>query len=245
VDDWKLEPARDLGLPPLERHRSARRESGLPESVLRLGWCCLLRGVFRTWNRLEVRGREHVPAEPPFVLVANHASHLDALVLASVLPLRLRDRIFPLAAHDVFFEKQAVAAFAASVLNALPVRRRASRFGLAEFRERLAGEGCVYLLFPEGGRSRDGSMKPFKSGVGQLVAGVPVPVVPCHLDGTLAALPPGQWLLRPARLTLRVGRPLTFAETPNERSGWDRIASQLEAAVKELVLAQPLVSSRG
>jgi len=239
VEDWKLEPAHDHGLVPLERYRSLRREGGLPESLLRLGWWSILRGTFRVWNRLSVSGQEHLPAQPSFVLVANHASHLDALVLGSMLPLRLRDRVFPLAAHDVFFERQATAAFASAVFNALPVKRRATRVGLTPLRERLLAEPSVYILFPEGGRTRDGAMMPFKSGIGQLVAGTSVPVLPCHLDGTFAALPAGQWLLRPRRITARIGAPLVFDNIANDRSGWDAIAGRLEEEVKQLAVRSP------
>ena len=126
MEDWKLEPAHDLGLRGLERSCSAKRESGLIESGLRLAWWSFLRATFRTWNRLRVIGREHLPAEPPFVLVANHASHLDALLLTAALPLRWRDLTFPIAARDVFFESQALAAVTAAFVNALPVSRRAA-----------------------------------------------------------------------------------------------------------------------
>jgi 1-acyl-sn-glycerol-3-phosphate acyltransferase len=235
VDEWKLEPARDLGLPPMERYRSLRREGGLVESLLRLGWWGFLRMTFVAWNRLRVHGRENLPPAPPFVLAANHLSHLDALVMGSVLPLRWRDCVFPLAAKDVFFEKLPVAGFASAVLNALPVWRRAARgHGLEALRERLVAEGCIYLLFPEGTRARDGKMGRFKPGVGRLVAGTPVPVVPCFLQGTFEAMPPNSWVLRPEPIGVRIGRPLTFEGVANERDGWGDVAGRLEAAVREL-----------
>src|SRR5262249_44426798 len=154
--------ARDLHLSGMDRLRYPLREHGLVSSLLRLGWWSFVRLFLGLVNRLEVRGKEHLPAEGPFVLVANHESHLDALVLASALPLSLRDQMFPLAAGDVFFETPALAAFAAHCLNALPVwRKNAGRHGLTDLRKRLTEEGAIYLLFPEGGRSRDGEMLPF------------------------------------------------------------------------------------
>jgi 1-acyl-sn-glycerol-3-phosphate acyltransferase len=235
VDDWTLQPARDLQQTGLARYRNPRREHGLVSSVLRLGWWSAVRLWLSLVNRLRIRGRHRLPADGPFVLVANHESHLDALVLACALPLGLRDRMFPLAAGDVFFETPAVAAFAAHLLNALPVwRRNPGRHGLDELRRRLLEEDAVYLLFPEGGRSRDGRMKVFRPGVGMLVAGTAVPVVPCHLRGTLQAFPPDTRLPRAHPVELRIGRPRLFADAANDRPGWLQIAGTLEEDVRRL-----------
>src|SRR2546423_1144054 len=111
MENWKLEPARDLGLPPGQRLRSLRRESGLVETAAHVAWWALVRGYLAACHRLVIEGRHHLPEKPPFVLVANHASHFDALVLASPFPWRLRDRVFPIAAGDVFFETPVRSAF--------------------------------------------------------------------------------------------------------------------------------------
>src|SRR4051794_5880668 len=105
MDTWKLEPARDLGLPMRERWRSLRRESGLVEAGFQAAWWALVHGYLSAGHRLRFLGRENLPAEPPFVLIANHVSHLDALVLTCSLNWRLRDRAFPIAAGDTFFDK--------------------------------------------------------------------------------------------------------------------------------------------
>ena len=235
MEDWQLRPARDLALTGMARYRSVRRESGLVESGLRLLWWGGVRLGLRLWNGLQVHGGENLPAAGPFVLVANHASHLDALVLGAALPLHLRDHLSPLAAGDVFFERLHVAAFATAAFNALPVwRRRGGRHGLVELRQRLVEGPAVYLLFPEGGRTRDGRLMRFKPGVGMLVAGTPVPVVPCYLKGTFEALPANRVVPRPQRITLWVGKPRAYPDVPNERDGWDRIAADLNQAVREL-----------
>jgi 1-acyl-sn-glycerol-3-phosphate acyltransferase len=182
-----------------------------------------------------VIGREHLPVKPPFVMIGNHASHLDALVLATPLPLTIRDRVFPLAAGDVFFEKTSTAIFAMSLLNALPLwRRRCTPHALAELRDRLVGEPCGFILFPEGGRSRDGTMSPFKAGLGMLVAGVDVPVIPCHISGAFDALPPDCRLPRPRKIVMRVGPAMRFGHLSNGRAGWEESARCCEAAVRDL-----------
>jgi 1-acyl-sn-glycerol-3-phosphate acyltransferase len=235
MEDWQLRPARDVALTGIARYRSPHRESGLVESGLRLLWWGGVRLWLRLWNGLQAHGAENLPADGPFVLVANHASHLDALVLGAALPLHLRDHLSPLAAGDVFFERVPVAAFATAALNALPVwRRKAGRHGLVELRQRLVEGPAVYVLFPEGGRTRDGRLMRFKPGIGMLVAGTPVPVVPCYLKGTFEALPANRVVPRPQRITLWVGKPRAYPDVPNEREGWDRIAADLDRAVREL-----------
>jgi 1-acyl-sn-glycerol-3-phosphate acyltransferase len=235
MEDWKLEPARDLGLPPGKRLRSHWRESGLVESLAHQLWWALVRSGLALYHRLEVEGRENLPAAPPFVLVANHSSHLDSLVLAAPHPWRLRDRIFPVAAGEVFFERPAAALLSAWTINALPLwRRRCASHALADLRRRLLEEPCVYILFPEGTRSRDGALQPFKPGLGMLVAGTPAPVVPCCIRGAFEALPPGARLPRPRKVAVRIGKPLSFAEAPDDREGWRRIAAEAEEAVRAL-----------
>jgi 1-acyl-sn-glycerol-3-phosphate acyltransferase len=235
VDDWKIDPAHDLGLTGMQRLRSLKREGGLVESVARFGWWGFVRVWMRLLHRLEIHGREHLPAEPRFVLVANHASHLDALVLGCAVPLVWRDHLFPLAAGDVFFERWSVASFAATCLNALPVwRRKVGRYAMQDLRARILCEQCIYILFPEGARTRDGRMLPFKAGVGMLVAGTAVPVIPCFLRGTFEAGPPGSTLPRPRPIELRVGRPMTFPKVTHAYEGWGQIAADLEKEVRRL-----------
>lgn len=237
MEDWELTPARDLHLAGMDRYRSPQREGGLVESTMRLLWWLLLRTTFRTWNRLKIVGQEHLPTQPSFVLIANHASHLDAPLLTSLLPLKCRDCTFPIAARDVFFERLSLAAFSAMFVNAMPVvRGNSGRHGLMDVRERLLSEPSILILFPEGTRTRTGEMNAFKSGVGMLVAGTTIPVVPCYLSGTRRALPPNGWLVRPAHLAIHVASPLMFADLENNRGGWDACAKLLEQSVCELAL---------
>ena len=239
MEEWKYDPAHDLGLPASERWRSLQRESGLTESIARLGWRTFIRAYLGIWHRLSVEGREHLPRQVPFVVIANHTSHLDAAVLAVALPSRLRDRVLPIAAGDTFFEIPALAAFAAWLMNCLPLwRHNCGRHALGELRERLVREPCAYILFPEGTRSRSGSLGPFKPGLGMIIAGVSVPVVPCWVSGAFAALPPGGRWPRPARVRLRFGPPLHFDGVPNGRAGWEEVAARAHAAVAALAPAE-------
>lgn len=235
MDDWQYKPAADAGLAPGERLRSLKRETGLLGSLSQSAWRVLVRAYLRGYHRLQVTGAEHLPPRPPFIMIANHSSHLDAVTLASALPWRLRRSAFPIAAGDVFFETPVASIFSAMMLNALPMwRKRCGSHAMQELRDRLIGEPAIFVLFPEGTRSRDGQMARFKPGIGMIVAGEDVPVVPCYLEGAHRAFAPGSSVPRPVRLTLRIGPAHSFAAVPNERAGWQQIAAELEAAVAAL-----------
>ena len=235
MDDWNYRPAADQQLKPGDSMKSVRRETGLIGATTQFGWRVLSRLYLRTYHRLSVQGLEYVPSVPPFVLVANHASHLDALVLAAALPWKLRRFAFPIAAGDTFFETKATTVFAAMMLNALPMwRKRCGAHGMAELRSRLIDDPAIYLLFPEGTRSRTGEIGSFKPGLGMLLGGADVAVVPCHLSGAFEALPPGARWPKPEKLNLRIGPPMRFGSIPNDKHGWRIISEQLEEAVRKL-----------
>jgi 1-acyl-sn-glycerol-3-phosphate acyltransferase len=235
MEEWQYKPAQDLGIGGMGRLRSVKRESGLAGFLARKAWWFWVGTVLRLAERIQVRGAEHLPAAPPFLIAANHSSHLDVLVLATALPWRLRDAVFPLAAGDTFFETPPMAAFAAGMMNALPMwRKNCGRHAIDALRHRLVSEPCGYILFPEGTRSRSGQMSVFRPGVGMLIAGTAVPVIPCHLRGTFEALPPHARWPRLRHIALNIGEPCRFQNVPNEKNGWRIIADKLEQEVRRL-----------
>jgi 1-acyl-sn-glycerol-3-phosphate acyltransferase len=236
MEPWNLQPAHDTGLTPSERFRSVRRESGLLESLAHQACFSLIRIYFAIGHRLTIVGREKLPAHGPFVFAANHCSHLDALALGAALTPRHRERAFPIAAGDIFFQTKVTSTFSAIMLNALPMwRKNCGPHALADLRRKLQEERAIFIIFPEGGRSRNGSMMSFKHGLGMLVAETNVPVVPCGLVGTFEALPPERNIPRPVAITLAIGDPLQFPSTANDRTGWSEIAKSVESRVRDLV----------
>jgi len=232
---WKYETAEDLDQPLTERLRSFPRKPDIFVYGLRSLAALAIRSWLRTYHRLRITGRENLPAEESFVLVANHSSHLDALCLVSALPLRKLHRVFPAAAADYFFKSLPRTWIAAAVVNALPFAREVHvRQSLALCDQLLRNPGNVLILFPEGTRSTTGELGRFKSGIGMLLAGRDVPVVPSYLDGAFRAWRKGQWLPRPAKVSLRLGPARSFGHLSPGKESACLIAGELQTAVHQL-----------
>jgi len=120
-------------------------------------------------------------------------------------------------------------------MNALPMwRKNAGRHAMDQLRERLLDGECGYILFPEGTRSRSGEMNKFRAGIGMLLVGTSIPVIPCRIEGTHIALPPEKRFPRRANLSVRIGKAILFENIANERKGWEEVAELLEQAVLRL-----------
>lgn len=236
METWDYKPTDDFDKTPIERLSVFPRQPDMFWYGVRFAVHAVLRAWLKVWHRYRVTGREHLPEDVPFVMVANHASHLDALCLLSALPFASIQTTYPAAAKDYFFTTMPKVAFSAIVVNAMPFDRKDNpRESINLCRELLATPGHALILFPEGTRSATGTMAPFKPGIGYLTAGTNVPVVPCYLDGAFRAWPKGAWIPRPRKLELRIGEPLTFADESDPKA----VAAILEAAVKSLRVVEP------
>lgn len=235
MKDWTYDKAADLGLPPGARLRSVKREPGLFSLTGHFMTTAALRLYFAGYHRLRVRGTEFLPHQSPFILIANHSSHLDALALSASLPIRAGIDTFSIAAGDVFFRNSATSLLASIFLNALPLERKGvTSHALEDLRLRVCEGHTGLILFPEGTRSRTGEIGEFKAGLGMIVAGTHVPVVPCRFAGAHEAFPVGKWMPRPRKITLSIGEPLVFNDVTNDRQGWKQVAMRCEQAVRAL-----------
>ncbi|MFB9376921.1 lysophospholipid acyltransferase family protein [Kineococcus gynurae] len=154
----------------------------------------------------------------PAVIVSNHSSHLDTPVLLTALGAKRRKKIAVAAAADYFFDVWWRAAPSGLVIGTFPLDRRGAPGANAS--SRLLADGWSLVIFPEGGRSYDGSLRPFKKGAAYLALEAGVPVVPVALRGTHEAMPPKKrnWPApgRP-RVQVTFGQPLHGL--PGERAG--------------------------
>jgi 1-acyl-sn-glycerol-3-phosphate acyltransferase len=233
--NWHYDTAKDSGLSFVDRLKECPREPDPLVYAARMAAAVVIRASLRTCNRFEITGRERLPQNGSFVLVANHASHLDAVALLCALPLRSLHRAYPLAARDYFGANRVRLALTAIIANVMLFDRDAAgRQTLKLCQQMLEKRGNVLVMFPEGTRSIDGRIGVFRRGVGLLLAGPQHPVVPCHLDGTFEAWPKGSLIPRPARVRLAIGEPRTYELVKQNDAGALHICADLRAAVLAL-----------
>ena len=176
-------------------------------------------GLYRHYFSLKCYGLEHIPEGKPYILMPNHTSHLDTLTVITALGTKAY-RLWTLAARDYWFATRFRGWFARTCLNVLPIEREGN---FAEFLQdlRAANEAMAQhnglLIYPEGTRSVDGTLQPFKPGVlSLLIYGPNVPVIPTYIEGTYHALPKGQNVPKKHPVRIIFGEPLTF---PLEKDG--------------------------
>jgi 1-acyl-sn-glycerol-3-phosphate acyltransferase len=191
----------------------------------------VMRPFMAVFIGLRVRGREHLPKRDPFILYANHASHLDTVSLLNLFPLMRLERIQPVAAADYFERNRFVAWLSRTFINILPITRRnitAENNPVRRMQSVLA-LGHSLVIFPEGTRGTGEEIGHFHSGIAHLLAKTPdIDVVPAYLMNMGRSLPKGEFIPVPFFCEIRLGAPRRIHGSRQE------MIEALEAAVHEL-----------
>ena len=163
----------------------------------------ILQVVFTTWLRYRARGTAHVPETGGALFVVNHQSYLDPLLVG--LPLQ---RPVSYLARDNLF-RVPVIGWILRHTYVQPINREAASTSVLRETVRRMEAGYLCGIFPEGTRSADGAVGEFKPGFVALVRRANAPVIPVGIAGAHAAMGRGSLLLRPRRVCVVFGEPLS------------------------------------
>lgn len=230
----RLEPATSPVASP--RPKEARREEGPDRTGLGFLWYRMVQWFFSTILAstfgLRATGRENIPTRGAAMLVSNHLSHLDVLVLGILLdrPLNFVARstlfFFPLGPYI-------------RSLGAFPIQRDGiGAQGLKETLRRLKRGGIV-TLFPEGTRTSDGEVGELKPGIALLATKAGVPILPAAVVGTFEAWPRSRPFPVPHPIHVHFGRPIS----PEQARSLD--AEALTALIRERILECQAIAREG
>jgi acyl-[acyl-carrier-protein]-phospholipid O-acyltransferase/long-chain-fatty-acid--[acyl-carrier-protein] ligase len=183
----------------------------LPDFLIRFSLWMLTHSIYR----IRIVGQEHVPFRGPALLVCNHMSHMDGLLVGACIQRFVRFMIYrPYYEFKPFH-------WLFRLMKAIPVaggNRKEVGESLEKAREELR-QGHVVCIFAEGAISRTGNLLPFKRGFERIVEGLDVPVIPVHLDrlwGSIFSFKDGRFFFKwpnriPYPVTVSFGQPMSSA----------------------------------
>ncbi len=176
--------------------------------------------------RVRAEGLENIPPGV-CVFAANHASNLDPPSAVVAIPRR----VALLAKKEVF--RIPIVASAMRIASVVPVDRADREAAVASVQQAVKHlkEGISFLVFPEGTRSPDGRLRPFKRGTFVMAIEAGVPVVPISVVGTQKLLPKGRWAIHPGEIVVKFGPPVDASKYGVDKRG------ELLARVEALVAA--------
>ncbi len=185
---------------------------------------CRLVGV-----RVRVEGLENIEADQTYIFAANHVSQFDIFTFQGYFPHDFRwiakKELFRIPIFGTAMQRTGFIAMDRS-------HGREALKSLNKAAEQIAG-GTSVIIFPEGTRSRDGRLHPFKTGTIMLAIKAGVPVVPVGINGTYAILPKGRLLAGSGEVVIRVGTPIPTADfTSHDKQ---KLARYLHDRVGELL----------
>ena len=217
---------------PAASSASDDEELHVPHALAQVGRRVLSLGQRLTYHKLfdvKVTGTAHLPRRAPFLVAANHASHLDMGLVKHALG-DWGELLVAVAAKDYFFEDRLKRAYFENFTNLVPMDRGGALRESLRTAAAILKEGRLLLIFPEGTRSPNGVMGDFKPSIGYLALVNQVDVVPMYLEGTFDALPKGS--LWPARrkIAAHIGPPIGYEALRKATLGVARSEQYREAA---------------
>ena len=154
--------------------------------------------------KVDVEGRDNIPMGRPVVFACNHASQFDIPILYEALPVQFRF----VAKKELF--KIPFLGLAMRLAGHIPIDRSGGKAALRSLQEAVGGlkMGRSIIIFPEGTRSPDGRLGPFKTGGILIAVRAGCPIVPVAISGSHNVLPRGSLRVRPGRIKVTIGLPV-------------------------------------
>ncbi|MFQ5898733.1 MAG: lysophospholipid acyltransferase family protein [Candidatus Methylomirabilia bacterium] len=179
----------------------------------------------RAYFGIRLEGRHHVPLQGPLIIASNHVSYADPVFVC----VAIRRPVHYLAWSRLF----EVPGFGWLIrrLRAFPVETESADPRAARKAVRLLRAGAALMVFPEGGRTQDGRLQPFKLGAFRLACSLHVPVLPVTILGGHEAWPPHRRFPRPGRITVVYHPLLTTQRSGDLRTASQELARQARAAI--------------
>ena len=161
---------------------------------------------------ISVKNAQNLPRKGPAILIANHASHIDTLVLMCLFSTSQLLKVHPVAAMDYFFNTRFRSFLFKTLIGAIAVKRQRAKFSkedvFAEANQNLRN-GHILIIYPEGTRSTDGEIREFKTGAAHLARSNPdVPVIPIFINGPDKVMPKYDFLPVPFICDVYLGTPM-------------------------------------
>ena len=179
----------------------------------------------RLYWKIRLEGIEHIPADGPFIIVPNHVTYADPVLIC--IPIRLPVHFM---AWDALFTVPGLA-WLIRRLRAFPVQLDAADRRSTREAVRLLQSGSTLMIFPEGGRSPDGRLQPFRPGAFRLACSIKVPVLPVTIVGGHGLWPPGRVLPRPGRLRIVYHPLVPPPDEPDPRAAARVLARRVRHAI--------------
>lgn len=182
---------------------------------------------------LNVRKYENLPESGPAIIVANHNSHLDTLVLMTLFKGKKLHMVRPIAAADYFLKNKFLAWFSLQIMHIIPLDRKPkTKDDLFKGVYDALDQNDVVILFPEGSRGEPEQVSRFKSGIYHLLKERPdVPVYPVFMHGLGKSLPKGESVFVPFFCDVFIGE--HFLWTENKKSFMDTLEDEMNNLASE------------
>lgn len=185
--------------------------------------------IFKTFFRFEVLHSENVPKKGGVIVVTNHVSHLDPMVVGCAIKKRQATYM----AKRSLFHLPIVGAFVRTF--SFPVDRERTQPSTIKEAVRRLKNGELIVMFPEGSRSRDGSLLEAKRGTGMIAALAKAMIVPAFIDGTNKAWPAGaKFIRRVAKIKVIFGNPIEIKGGESGREYHEKIGNDIMEAIRSL-----------